>query len=114
MKNNFSTSVIALFFAVGIAIVASSKAAALDFIYCLTPDGSVRALSLSYSSDCSGFVPPGSIEINETRAKALFEQERLRALGLDNEQLLETQGGSQSDSDNQPGKIQGSGTGASQ
>ena len=82
MKNYLAISVAALFFAVGIAIVASSNAAAIDFIYCLAPDGSVRAQSTSYSSDCTGLVPPGSREISETRAKALFEEERRRALGL--------------------------------
>lgn len=82
MKSYLTISVGALFFAVGIAIVASSNAAAIDFIYCLSPDGSVRAISTSYTSDCSGLAAPGSKEINETRAKALFEEERMRALGL--------------------------------
>jgi hypothetical protein len=82
MKSYLTISVGALFFVVGIAIVASSNAAAIDFIYCLSPDGSVRAISTSYTSDCSGLSAPGSKEINETRAKALFEEERMRALGL--------------------------------
>ncbi len=82
MKNYLTISVAALFFAVGIAIVASSNAAAIDFVYCLAPEGSVRAISTSYTSDCSGLAAPGSREINETRAKALFEEERMRALGL--------------------------------
>ena len=89
MKNYLAISVAALFFAVGIAIVASSNAAAIDFIYCLAPDGSVRAQSTSYSSDCTGLVPPGSREISETRATALFKKERMRALGLDTGQAFE-------------------------
>ena len=82
MKNYFTISAAGLFFAVGIAIVASSNAAAIDLIYCLAPDGSVRAISTFYTSDCSGLVPHDSKEINETRGKALFEEERMRALGL--------------------------------
>lgn len=82
MKNYLAKSVAALFFAVGIAIVASSNAAAFDLIYCLAPNGSVSAISTSYTSDCSGLVPSGSVKINETRARALFEEQRMRALGL--------------------------------
>lgn len=82
MKNYSAISAAALVIAIATSIVASSNAAAIDFIYCLSPDGSVRAISTSYTSDCSGLSAPGSREINETRAKALFEEERMKALGL--------------------------------
>ncbi len=72
-----------LFFALGIAIVASSNAVALEFIYCEAPNGTVRGMSTTYASDCrSGLTTPGSWRISETRAKALFEQERRKALGI--------------------------------
>jgi hypothetical protein len=110
MKNDFTRSMTTLFFALGMTIVAASNAVAIDFIYCQAPDGRVRAISTTYASDCKGFASPGSRQITEIRAKVLFEEERMRALGLDNEQLLETQSGS----DNESGKIQGSGTGTNQ
>lgn len=110
MKNNFSTAVVVLLLALVIALITSSNAVAFGFIYCESPAGKVRAISTSYASDCKGFATSGSWQIDETRANELFEQERLRALGLDNEQLLETQG----DSDIEPGGQQGSGTDASQ
>ncbi len=81
----------ALFFPVGIAIVASSNAVALDFIYCEAPNGTVRAMSTTYASDCrSGLTTPGSWKISEIRANALFEEERRRALGIEQASPLAT------------------------
>jgi len=80
-----------LLFAVVIAIGASSNVVALDFIYCEAPNGTVRAMSTTYASDCrSGLTTPGSWKINETRAKALFEEERRRALGIEQASPLAT------------------------
>lgn len=90
MKNDFTISMAALLFSVVIAIVAPSNAAALEFIYCQSPTGYVRAISKTYASDCqTGLAAPGSREISESRAKTLFEEERRTALGK--EQLRQTQ-----------------------